>query len=65
MSAISLCILNMILPEKLCLKADFPSKTAHCLDITWATSLFQHNVEEKLVFHDTRTSGVRHSFRFV
>ena len=47
-SAVGLCTLNKILPEKLCLKANLPRKTAHCLRITCATRLFQHNVEEKL-----------------
>ena len=47
-SAVGLCTLNKILPEKLCLKAYLPWKTAHCLRITCATRLFQHNVEEKL-----------------
>ena len=30
------------------LKGNLPRKTAHCLRITCATRLFQHNVEEKL-----------------
>ena len=47
-SAVGLCTLNKILPEKLCLKANLPRKTAHCLRITCATRLSQHNVEEKL-----------------
>ena len=47
-SAVGLCTLNKIVPEKLCLKANLPRKTAHCLRITCATRLFQHNVEEKL-----------------
>ena len=47
-SAVGLSSLNEILPEKLCLKANLPRKTAHCLRISCATRLFQHNIEEKL-----------------
>ena len=47
-SAAGLFTLNKILPEKVCLKANLPRKTANCLRITCATRLFQHNVEEKL-----------------
>ena len=47
-SAVGLSTLNKILPDKLCLKANLPRKTAHCLRITCATRLFQHNVEERL-----------------
>ena len=40
--------MNKILLEKLCLKANLPRKTAHCLLITCTTRLFQHNLEEKV-----------------
>lgn len=47
-SAVGLCTLNKILPDKLCQKANLPRKTAHCLRITCGTRMFQHSVEEKL-----------------
>ena len=50
-SAVGLCTLNKILPEKLCLKANLPRKTAHCLRITCATRLFQHNVARERTGH--------------
>ena len=48
-SAIGLCSLNKILPDKLCAKAGLPRKTSHCLRITCATALFQNGVEEKII----------------
>ena len=50
---VGLCSLNKILPEKLCLKANLPRKTVHCLCITCATRLFQHNVGDKLAREQT------------
>ena len=47
-AAVGLWTLNKILPERLCLKANLPQKTAHRLPITCTSRLFQHNVEEKL-----------------
>ena len=35
-SAVGLCTLSKILPQKLCLKANLPRKTPHCLQITYS-----------------------------
>ena len=47
-SPIGLGTLSKILPEKLCLRAGLPRKTAHCLRITCASRLFQNSIDEKL-----------------
>lgn len=47
-SAVGLCTLNKILPDKLCQRANLPRKTAHCLRVTCGSRLFQNSVEEKL-----------------
>lgn len=50
---VGLCSLNKIFPEKLCLKANLPRKKVHCLCITCAARLFQHNVGDKLAREQT------------
>ena len=47
-SVIGIHSLNKILPS-LCEAIGAPRKTAHCLRVTCASSLFQNNVEEKLI----------------
>jgi len=52
-SPVRINILNMILPDMLCGQAGLNRKTSHCLRVTCATQLFQHSVDEKLIWEQT------------